>query len=204
MTLKLNGKKIIIIVAHEFEDIELLYPILRLSEEGAEIHVIPVQMGFHPRPYVEGKPVTGRFGHPVPIPVMPEGPHYRICGLNDINPEDVDCLLFPGGYSPDFLRRHAPTLNFVRECHQRGKLIATICHGPWVLISAGIISGKRATGLVAVRDDLVNAGAEFVDAPVVQDGNIITSRFPNDLPEFCLAIIKALSIHQMTGEEGNI
>lgn len=195
MITKLSHKKVVIVVAHEFEDIELLYPILRLSEEGTEIKVIPVQMGFHPRPYVEGKPVTGRFGHPVPIPVMPEGPHYRICELKDIKLEEVDCLLIPGGYSPDFLRRHALTLDLVRECHKRGKLIATIYHRPWILISAGIISGKRATGLVAVRDDLMNAGAEFVDEPVVQDGNIITSRFPNDLPEFCRAIMEALSIH---------
>lgn len=96
-------------------------------------------------------------------------------------------------YSPDALRLHTGTLELVRECHRRGKLLAAICHGPWVLISAGIMEGKRATGYVAVRDDLVNAGAEFVDVPAVRDGNIITGRVPDDLPEFCQEIIKALS-----------
>jgi protease I len=191
---KLLGKKVVIIVANEFEDIELLYPLLRLSEEGAEISVVPVPMGFHPRPYLEGKPVTGRFGHPVPIPVMPEGRRYRIRAIGELSVDDIDCILIPGGFSPDYLRRHEETLNLVRQCHQRGKLLAAICHGPWVLISAKIMTGKRATGLVAVRDDLMNAGAEFVDAPVVRDGNIITSRAPNDLPDFCQEIINALAV----------
>ena len=190
---KLSGKKVAIIVAHEFEDIELLFPLLRLSEEGAEIVVVPVREGLHPRPYVEGKPVTGRFGHTVPIPVMAEGNRYSVSSVEELSADDVDCILFPGGYSPDALRLHEGTLDLVRECHQRGKLLAAICHGPWVLISAGIMEGKQATGYVAVRDDLVNAGAEFVDVPAVRDGNIITGRVPDDLPEFCQEIIKALS-----------
>ena len=193
MTGRLSGKKVAIIVAHEFEDIELLYPLLRLSEEGCENVVVPVREGLHPRPYIEGKPVTGRFGHTVPIPVMEEGNRYSVSSVEELCADDVDCLLFPGGYSPDVLRLHEGTLALVRECHQRGKLITAICHGPWVLISAGIMEGKRATGYVAVRDDLVNAGAEFVDAPAVRDGNIITGRVPDDLPEFCQEIIKALS-----------
>jgi len=190
---KLFGKKVAIIVAHEFEDVELLFPLLRLSEEGAEIVVVPVREGLHPRPHVEGKPVTGRFGHTVPIPVMAEGNRYSVSNIEKLSADDVDCILFPGGYSPDALRLHQRTLDLVRECHRRGKLLAAICHGPWVLISAGIIKGKQATGYVAVRDDLVNAGAEFVDVPAVRDGNIITGRVPDDLPEFCQEIIKALS-----------
>ena len=193
MTGQLTGKKVVIIVAHEFEDIELLYPVLRLSEEGAEIVVVPVHEGLHPRPYVEGKPVTGRFGHPVPIPVMAEGNRYSVSGVEELSAVEINCLLFPGGYSPDALRLHAGTLELVRECHQQGKLLAAICLGPWVLISAGVMRGKQATGYVAVRDDLVNAGAEFVDVPAVRDGNIITGRVPDDLPEFCQEIIKALS-----------
>jgi protease I len=190
---KLCGKKVAIIVAHEFEDVELLFPLLRLSEEGAEIVVVPVREGLHPRPHIEGKPVTGRFGHTVPIPVMAEGNRYSVSSIEELSADDVDCILFPGGYSPDALRLHQGTLDLVRECHRRGKLLAAICHGPWVLISAGIIKGKQATGYVAVRDDLVNAGAEFVDVPAVRDGNIITGRVPDDLPEFCQEIITALS-----------
>jgi protease I len=190
---RLTGKKVAIIVAHEFEDVELLYPVLRLSEEGAEVVVVPVHEGLHPRPHFEGKPVTGRFGHPVPIPVMAEGNRYRISSVEEVSAAEIDCLLFPGGYSPDALRLHARTLELVRECHRRGKLLAAICHGPWVLISAGIMGERRATGYVAVRDDLVNAGAEFVDVSAVRDGNIITGRVPDDLPEFCREIIEALS-----------
>jgi protease I len=190
---KLTGKKVVIIVAQEFEDVELLYPVLRLSEEGAEIVVVPVNEGLHPRPYVEGKPVTGRFGHPVPIPVMAEGNRYRVSRFEELKAAEIDCVLFPGGYSPDALRLHAGTLELVRECHRQGKLLAAICHGPWVLISAGIMGGKRATGYIAVRDDLVNAGAEYIDAPAVRDGHILTGRVPDDLPEFCQEIIMALA-----------
>jgi protease I len=193
MKKKLSGKKVVIIVAHEFEDIELLYPLLRLSEEGAGIIVVPIPEGLHPRPQLDGKPVTGRFGHTVPIPVMGEGNRYTLSSIEELNADDVDCLLFPGGYSPDALRLHEGTLDLVQECHQRGKLLAAICHGPWVLISAGIMEGRRATGYAAVRDDLLNAGAEFVDVPAVRDGNIVTGRVPDDLPEFCQEIIKALS-----------
>jgi protease I len=190
---KLSGKKVAIIVAHEFEDVELLYPLLRLSEEGAGIVVVPVREGLHPRPYVEGKPVTGRFGHTVPIPVMGEGNRYTVGSIDGLSTDEVDCLLFPGGYSPDALRLHEGTLALVRAYHARGKLLAAICHGPWVLISAGIMAGRRATGYVAVRDDLINAGAEFVDVPAVRDANIVTGRVPDDLPEFCHEIIEALS-----------
>lgn len=193
MTERLSDKRVAIIVADEFEDVELLYPLLRLSEEGADIVVVPVRGGLHPRPYVEDKPVTGRFGHTVPIPVMGEGERYNLTTIEELSVDDVDCLLLPGGYSPDVLRLHEGTLDLVREFNQRGKLLAAICHGPWVLISAGIIKGKRATGYRAVRDDLVNAGAEFVDVPAVRDGNIITGRVPNDLPEFCQEIIEALA-----------
>ncbi len=193
MSAPLNGKQIVMIVANEFEDIELLYPILRLSEEGAEITVVPVVMGFHPRPFLEGKPVTGRFGHPVPIPVMPPGQRYKLAKIEELDPDRIDCLLFPGGFSPDYLRRHKGTLDLVRRCNERGAILAAICHAPWILISARVISGKRATGLVAVRDDMINAGAEYLDQAVVRDGNLVTSRTPNDLPEFCGEIIRALS-----------
>jgi protease I len=193
MSDRLKGKQIVIIVAHEYEDIELLYPILRFGEEGAQTIVVPVKSGLHTRPFLPDKPVTGRFGHPVPIPVMPPGKWYIIKQIEDVQAAEVDCLFFPGGYSPDALRLDAKTLELVRACYKGGKLITAICHGPWVLISAGIMNGKRATGYVAVKDDLMNAGADFVDAPFFRDGNIITGRVPDDLPEFCLAIIDALS-----------
>ncbi len=190
---KLSGKRIGFVVAHEFEDVELLFPLLRLSEEGAEIVVATVQAGFHPRPAFNGKPITGRFGHTVPLPIMEEGKRYTHVDIDELKADDIDCLLFPGGYSPDIVRLDEKTLALVREMNEKGKILAAICHGPWVLISAGVVKGKKATGYVAVRDDLCNAGAEYLDEPVVRDGNIITSRVPDDLPQFCQEIIKALS-----------
>lgn len=189
---KLSGKNITIIASHEFEDVELLYPILRLSEEGADITVVPVKSGFHSRPYVNDKPVTGRFGHPIPIPVMGEGNRYEVKELEEISADEIDCLLIPGGFSPDHLRVHEPTVELVKECDQKNKFIAPICHGPWLLVESGLAEGTEVTGYTAVKNDLINAGAHFVDKPVVKDGNIITGRVPDDLPEFCRMIINSV------------
>lgn len=195
MSKRLNGKTIVMVVANEFEDIELLYPILRLSEEGASIVVVPMRLDYHThtRPYLRDKPVTGRFGHTVPIGVMAEGKRYMIKEFEEISADHLDCLLFPGGYSPDGLRIHQGLLTLIRECHKKGKILAAICHGPWMLISAGLVKGRKVVGYAPLKDDLINAGAEFVDVPAVRDGNIITGRVPDDLPEFCQEIIGALS-----------
>ncbi len=191
--MSLKGKKIAFLVANEFEDIELWYPMLRLSEEGAWITIATLSMGFHPRPHVDGKPITGRFGTTVPSPVHRVGRRFDIKKTSELIPEEYDAIVIPGGYSPDYLRRDPETLKFVKSVASQGKPIATICHGPWVLISAGILKGRKATGVVAVKDDMVNTGADFVDEPVVVDENIITSRTPDDLPEFCQAIIAVMS-----------
>ncbi|MDR7548303.1 MAG: DJ-1/PfpI family protein [Armatimonadota bacterium] len=157
MSRRLTAKRIAIIVANEFEDIELLYPLLRLSEEGASIVLVPVQGGSHPRPYFEGKPVTGRYGHTVPMRIMKEGVRYSLRSIEELNISDIDCLLFPAGFSPDILRRSERILELVRE-------------------------GRRTTGFVAVKDDLTNAGAKFVDAPAVRDGNIKPRAFQMIFP----------------------
>ena len=190
---KLDGKRVAIVVANEFEDIELLYPLLRLSEEGADIIVGTVQAGHHPRPFIPGKPITGRFGTPVPLEVLDEGKRYRHVDASQLRADDLDAIVIPGGFSPDALRRRQFVLDLVREMDRQGKVIAAICHGPQVLISAGVVRGKRVTSFVAVRDDLINAGANFEDVPAVADGNIITARVPDDLPEFCHEIIRALA-----------
>ena len=193
MSGQISGKRVVIIVAQEFEDIELLYPVLQLNHEGAEVVIVPVNDGLHPRPFVPGKPVTGRFGHTVPIPVMEEGKRYIVRSLDSINVDETDCLLFPGGYSPDSLRLNQDVLDLTRRCHSAGKIVASICHGPWILVSAGLAEGIKMCGYDAVHDDLINAGADLLDVPAVRDGNIITGRVPDDLPEFCEEIIKALS-----------
>ena len=190
---RIHGKRVVIVVAQEFEDIELLYPILQLNYEGAEIVVVPVDEGLHPRPFIPGKPVTGRFGHTIPIPVMEEGKRYVVQCLDGIDVDETDCLLFPGGYSPDALRLNRDVLHLTRRCHSAGKIVAAICHGPLVLVSAGLVEGVKTCGYDAVHDDLVNAGAELLDVPAVRDGNIITGRVPDDLPEFCEEIVRALT-----------
>ena len=126
------------------------------------------------------------------LEVFREGERYVVRNLEQVDPDEIDALVIPGGYSPDALRTRREVVEFVRRLHEKGKVIAAICHGPQVLISAGIVKGRRVTAYRAVRDDLVNAGAVFVDEPVVVDGNIITARVPDDLPEFCRAIIEAL------------
>jgi len=190
---RLKGRKVAIVVANEFEDIELLYPFLRLSEEGAEVVIIPIREGLHPRPAVKDKPVTGRYGVPIPLEVFGEGIRYAIGELKQVKPEDFDAVVIPGGFSPDALRVNSEVLEFVKETYNKGKIVAAICHGPQVLISAGLVKGRRVTSYVAVKDDLINAGAVFIDEPAVRDGNIITARVPDDLPDFCQLIIEALS-----------
>jgi len=190
---RLKGRRVVFIVANEFEDVELLYPFIRLSEEGAEVIIVPMKIGIHPRPADPSKPVTGRFGTPVPLLVFREGERHVLKELKEVSVDDVDAVVIPGGFSPDYLRRVPEVLSFVREVYQKGKIVAAICHGPWVFISAGITKGKRMTGVIAVKDDIINSGAVYEDVPVVRDGNLITARVPDDLPEFCQAIIDALS-----------
>jgi len=189
---KLKGKTVAIIAANEFEDIEMLYPLLRLSEEGAKIILVPVKKGLHPRPTAE-KPVSGRYGTPIPLEVMEEGKRYICLSLEKVDVNKIDCLLIPGGFSPDALRIDNDVLELVKKMNSLDKIIAAICHGPQVLISANLAKGKMMTAYEAVKDDLVNAGARFLDEPAVKDGNIITARVPDDLPEFCKEIIDTLS-----------
>lgn len=164
--------KFLILVGPEYEDLEVWYPKLRLEEAGFETIVA----GIGETSY------RGKHGYPCPVDA-----HVR-----DVAARDVVGLLAPGGWAPDKIRRDRDVLQRVREIHEAGKLIATICHGPWILISAGIVRGRRMTSTVGIRDDLVNAGAEWVDEPVVVDGNIISSRVPKDLPAFGAEMVRLL------------
>jgi protease I len=168
----LTGKRILIFAGPLFEDIELLYPLYRFREEGAEV----VVAGLGDREY------RGKKGHPVEVDT----------DVELISSAEFDAVIVPGGYLPDHLRRSEKVLEIVREAHDAGKLVAAICHGPWVPVSAGILKGKRATSYWSIRDDVANAGAEWVDQEVVVDENLITSRQPEDLGAFCRAIIEAL------------
>jgi protease I len=112
---------------------------------------------------------------------------------DQVSAGDVDAVVIPGGYAPDLMRRYPAMVDLVTEAFQQGKIVAAICHAGWMLASAGVLEGKQATCFFAIKDDLVHAGATYVDAEVVVDGNLITSRTPSDLPAFCGAIIQALS-----------
>ncbi len=199
----LAGKRVVMITAHEFEDIEVLYPVLRLSEAGVMVTVATLPKDafahFHARTLHPTKPITGRFGSTVPFIALAEGLRYRHVETTDVDPDDFDALVVPGGFAPDFLRVDETTLRFVADMHRAKKWVTAICHGPQLLISTDatqgtdIVRGRKVAGVEMIRDDLRNAGGEVTDAAAVVDGNVITSRCPDDLPEYCRAIIEALS-----------
>ena len=169
----LQGKTVLLFVAPYYEDLELWYPKIRLEEEGAKV----VVAGLGEKSY------TGKKGHPVTADLS----------VDDVYAEEYDALVIPGGWAPDAMRRSEKLLSITRDMAAAGKPVAFICHAGWVLVSAGLLKGRRATCVRTIRDDVVNAGAEYVDAPVVVDGNFISSRTPADLPDFCRAIIAAVA-----------
>lgn len=199
----LGRKRVVVITAHEFEDVEVLYPVLRLSEAGVDVTVATLAKDafahFHTRNYHPTKPITGRFGSTVPFLALEEGLRWRHAETHELDAKDFDAVVIPGGFAPDFLRVHEPTMRFVAEMHRAGKWVTAVCHGPQLLISTDatqgtdILRGRAAACVDMVVHDLENAGATFTDAPAVVDGNVITSRCPDDLPEYCLAILDALA-----------
>jgi len=171
--MKLTGKKIALFLAEYYEDLEFWYPRYRMMEEGATIVAI------------SAKVETYHSKHGLPAKADR--------AIYDVTPEEFDALIIPGGYAPDHMRRSPEMLRFTSAIHQQEKLVAAICHGPWMLVSAGILKNKKATSFYSIKDDLTNAGAEWVDEPVVRDGMLITSRHPGDLPDFCRTIIDTLA-----------
>jgi protease I len=165
-------RRILFFVAPLYEDLELWYPKIRLEEEGYET----VVAGMGERQY------QGKRGYPITADTS----------VDNVRAEDFDALVIPGGYAPDIMRRSEQLLTITRAMHEAGKPIAFICHAGWVPISAGIVRGRRGTSVGAIKDDLVNAGMLWEDAPVVVDGNLISSRTPSDLVPFTKAIITAL------------
>jgi protease I len=172
--MSLEGKRVAVLVENLYQELEAWYPILRLREAGAEVKVIGTG---------SAKTYTSKLGYPVEADASAE----------EVKAADFDAIVIPGGYAPDIMRRYPAMVNLVREAYQQGKVIAAICHAGWLPASAGILKGRKMTSVSAIKDDMINAGAEWVDAEVVRDGNLITSRKPDDLPAFCREIIKALS-----------
>jgi protease I len=201
---RLSGKRIVILTGHEFEDIEVLYPVVRFSEEGAAVTVATLPEGaaggahFSSRPYDPGKPITGRFGSTIPFMVLQEGDRWVHREIPGLSADDYDAVLVPGGFAPDSLRLDEPTRAFIKDMHAAAKLVAAICHGPQVLISVDanegtdLVRGRDVTCYAAVRDDIGNAGGHFLEVPAVVSGNVVTGRCPDDLPEFCRAMMDYL------------
>ena len=172
--MSLAGTRVAMLVEDLYQDQEVWYPLYRLKEAGAE--VVTVGTG-------RKREFKGKYGIPLTADTS----------ADQVSAAEFDAVIVPGGYAPDLLRRSEAVLRLVREAHQQGKIVAAICHAGWVLVSAGILKGKTVTCFSAIKDDLVNAGATYVDRDVVVDGNLITSRTPEDLPAFARAIVEALA-----------
>ncbi|WP_080845999.1 type 1 glutamine amidotransferase domain-containing protein [Cytobacillus gottheilii] len=172
--MRLKDKKVIALVESEFEDLELWYPILRLQEEGATVDLVGKEAN---------KQYIGKYGVPA----------QSAYAFTEINVEEYDAILVPGGWAPDKLRRYPEVLNMVKHMDEKKKAIGQICHAGWVLISANILQGKKVTSTPGIKDDMTNAGAIWSDEAVVTDGHIVSSRRPPDLPPYVKAFADVLA-----------
>jgi len=170
--MRLSGKRIAVLVASGVEDLEFYVPYMRLQEEGAEVLGAGLSLD----------PVDGKNG----LEIKPD------VTVESLNSNDLYALVVPGGWAPDKLRRNKAVTDLVKEMNAAGKIIGIICHGGLVPISAGILEGRRATGSLGIKDDLVNAGAGWVDEPAFRDGNLVWGRVVADIPDFCRELVAAL------------
>ncbi len=161
----------VILLENIYEDMEFWYPYYRLQEEGYTVTVVAPE---------KNTEYVSKHGYPA----------FSDATAKEVNPDYIDVLVVPGGYAPDKLRRYPDILDLVRGVYEKGAVVAAICHAGWVLISAGITKGKRMTCVPAIKDDVINSGAHYVDEELVIDGSIVTSRTPADLPVFVQGIIE--------------
>ncbi|MBI2689417.1 MAG: type 1 glutamine amidotransferase [Acidobacteria bacterium] len=172
--MELKGKKVAILVDQMYQEMEVWVPLYRLQEAGVETITVGAEAG---------KTYPSKLGYPCTAQKS----------YDEVSANDFDGIVVPGGFAPDHIRRHPKANRLVADINAQGKLVAAICHGPWVLCSAhGMLKGRKATSFFAIKDDVVNAGAEWSDAEVVVDKNLVTSRKPEDLPAFCVACINVL------------
>lgn len=169
--------KAVVITAEGFEDEEVIYPVIRLKEAGFAVDIATK----------DAKPVNGRLNFPLELIVRYYG---ILVDAKKLNPGSYDLALIPGGFeAPDRVRQIPEILEFVRQMHKQRKVIAAFCHGPWVLISAGIVKGRKIAGYIGIKDDINNAGAIYTDKSAVIDDNIITARHPRDVTDLMKAIL---------------
>mgnify|MGYP001117511715 CR=1 FL=1 len=169
-----KGKNVAVLVEKFYEDLELWYPVLGLREAGCAVRIVGPKAG---------ATYESKHGYPAKADTA----------ASDVKASDFDAVIIPGGYSPDHMRRHPAMVNLVTEAAKQKKVLAAICHGPWMLCSAHCLKGKKVTGFFAIKDDVVNAGGVWEDAACVRDGNIVTSRTPDDLPAFMEGIFAAMA-----------
>jgi protease I len=179
----LEGKKIAVLVADLYQEMEVWYPLLRFREDGAETVAVGAEAG---------KSYSSKKGYPVVADKS----------LDEVAAADFDAVIVPGGWAPDSLRQDERVLTLVREMDQARKVVAAICHAGWVLCSADIVRGRKATCFKAIKDDMIHAGANYVDEEVVVDGNLITSRVPSDLPAFCREVARVLASRPVARKAG--
>lgn len=170
----LKGTRVAVLVEQQYQELEVWYPVYRLREAGCEVVLVGPEAG---------KTYPSKFGYPAKADLA----------AADATAARFHAVVIPGGFAPDYIRRSEPMLKFVRDLFAAGKPVAAICHGPWVLCSTPALKGRTATGFHSIKDDMVNAGAKFVDQEVCVDGNVITARKPDDLPAFTVAVIQALA-----------
>jgi len=170
--MEITGKRIALLIEDMYNEQEFWYPYYRMKEAGALVTIVGTG----------AKEYHSKIGMPAPGGVA----------VGSVTTSDFDAVIIPGGFAPDRMRRNPALLNLVRDCFTQGKVVAAICHAGWVLVSAGVLKGKKATCAPSIKDDITNAGASYLNQEVVKDGNLITSRTPDDLPAFCREIIAAL------------
>ena len=163
----------VVLVERFYEDMELWYPLFRLKEEKASVSIVGPE---------KGVTYNSKHGYPATSDEA----------ADDVDVQQLDAVIIPGGYAPDHMRRTPGMVELVRNAWEQGSVVAFICHGGWIAVSADILHDKRATSFYAIRDDMVNAGANWVDAEVVQDGNLVSARKPDDLPAFSRTILELL------------
>src|SRR5436190_815843 len=171
--MELPNKRAAVLVDQMYQELEVWYPVYRLREGGCSVTLVGPEAGQN---------YPSKLGYPAKSDKS----------IKDVSANDFDLVVIPGGFAPDFLRRNEAILRFVSTMAEQGKIVAAICHGPWVLCSTQALKGRRATCFFAIKDDVMNAGANYVDAEVVRDGNLITSRKPDDLPAFLQTIFQAV------------